>query len=53
MSHLGAEAATDELDALLLAGPPEDLPFADIKQPPLEFAEDFAIKQNEQAQRFK
>jgi len=53
MSHLGAEAATDELDALLIAGPPGDLPFADIKQRPLEFAEDFAMKQNEQAQRFK
>lgn len=53
MSHLDPEAATDELDALLLAGPNQDLPIADIQQPPLEFAEGFAKAQNEQAQRFK
>ena len=53
MGGLDAEAATDELDALLLAGPREDLPFADTQQPPLEFGNGFAKAQNEQAQRFK
>jgi hypothetical protein len=53
MSHLDAEAAGDELDSLLLAGPPEDLPAAEIQQPPLEFAENFATAQNAQAERFK
>lgn len=53
MSHLDPAAATDELDALLLAGPSEDLPVAAIQQPPLEFGENFSREQNEQAQRFK
>ena len=41
MGRVDAKSATNEIDALLLSGPPERLPFADIEQPPLEFAEDF------------
>lgn len=42
----------DWMDAVLLAGPAEDLPTIDIPQPPLEFAENFAADENAQVQLF-
>lgn len=45
--------AIDRIDALLLAGPEEDLPTAELRQPPLQFAEDFADAQTELQGRFK
>ncbi len=44
---------TDRIDALLLAGPDENLPTAEIGQPDLRFAEGFAADQAEQQRRFK
>jgi hypothetical protein len=42
----------DWMDAVLLVGPAEDLPTADIPQPPLEFAKNFADGENAQVQLF-
>ncbi|MGO9900997.1 MAG: hypothetical protein ACLP0J_15190 [Solirubrobacteraceae bacterium] len=44
---------TDWIDALLLAGPDENLPTADVGQPDLQFGEGFAAAQAELQRRFK
>jgi hypothetical protein len=43
---------TDVIDALLLSGPDADLPFGDIKLPPLHVAEEFAEAQQAQLDLF-
>jgi hypothetical protein len=50
--ELSEKSLAEWIDAILLAGPPVDLPVADIAQPPLQFAEGFAREENEQLQRF-
>lgn len=52
---LGVDSADadDLIDAVLLAGPKEDLPVAGIGQPPLQFGQGFAQDQNAQADLFK
>jgi flagellar motor switch/type III secretory pathway protein FliN len=44
---------TDSIDALLLAGPDENLPTAEVGQPDLRFAEGFAADQAALQQRLK
>lgn len=53
--HPGLDEAeiADRIDALLLAGPDENLPTAEVGQPDLKFAEGFAAGQAELQQRFK
>jgi hypothetical protein len=50
---LGAARIADCVDALLFAGPDEDLPTAEVCMPPLQFANAFAVAQTELQERFK
>ena len=49
---LTVQDLTDVIDALLLSGPAADLPFGDIKLPPLQVAEEFAEAQQAQLDLF-
>jgi hypothetical protein len=44
---------TDWIEALLIAGPEQDLPVGELTPPPMQFAEGFAAGQTELQERFK